>query len=59
MEAGGEELRINEMPSTPFILFGSNIDWNYKTEADENSCRADNGCMMPRGKVNIYCKINF
>ncbi|XP_043475406.1 glucose dehydrogenase [FAD, quinone]-like [Leptopilina heterotoma] len=50
LEAGGEELRINEIPSTNYILQGSSVDWNYRTVPDENSCRADNGCTMPRGK---------
>lgn len=52
LEAGGEELKINEIPSTNYILQGSSVDWNYRTVPDENSCRGDNGCTMPRGKVS-------
>ncbi|XP_051168491.1 glucose dehydrogenase [FAD, quinone]-like [Leptopilina boulardi] len=51
LEAGGEELKINELPSSSFILHGSNVDWTYKTEPEESSCLANNGCPMPRGKV--------
>ncbi|XP_043475333.1 glucose dehydrogenase [FAD, quinone]-like [Leptopilina heterotoma] len=51
LEAGGEELKINELPSAPFILHNSNVDWKYKTEPEKYSCQANNGCLMPRGKV--------
>ncbi|XP_051167026.1 glucose dehydrogenase [FAD, quinone]-like isoform X2 [Leptopilina boulardi] len=51
LEAGGEELKINDLPLAPSILHGSKVDWNYKTESEEYSCQADNGCRIPRGKV--------
>ncbi|XP_043465866.1 glucose dehydrogenase [FAD, quinone]-like [Leptopilina heterotoma] len=51
LEAGEEELELSKIGSSFFLSFGSSINWNYKTEADANSCQASNGCLMPRGKV--------
>ncbi|XP_051167027.1 glucose dehydrogenase [FAD, quinone]-like isoform X3 [Leptopilina boulardi] len=55
LEAGEEELKMNDVPALLYTFFGSSSDWNYKTVPEENSCRADNGCAMSRGKVMGGC----
>ncbi|KAG7204866.1 hypothetical protein KM043_005266 [Ampulex compressa] len=53
LEAGIEEPMIGGVPSFAHLLRGSNIDWRYSTQPQENACRSWEGkrCSWPRGKV--------
>ena len=44
------------------MLPGSNIDWMYRMQPDQHSCRSrmERSCAMPRGKVrNTYFDTTF
>ncbi|OAD62860.1 Glucose dehydrogenase [acceptor] [Eufriesea mexicana] len=53
LEAGIEEPVVAEVPGYFNILRESNIDWAYRTQPEQNSCRSrpGGGCAWPRGKV--------
>lgn len=51
LEEGREEPLITGVPSYAVKLQKSEVDWNYHTEKDENSCLIANGCSWPSGKV--------
>ncbi|XP_043522749.1 glucose dehydrogenase [FAD, quinone]-like isoform X1 [Frieseomelitta varia] len=53
LEAGIEEPEVAEIPSFVSMLAGSNIDWTYRMQPDQHSCRSrkERSCAMPRGKV--------
>lgn len=53
LEAGGEEPEVAEVPALAPTVLGSNIDWNYRTQAQPHSCRSrpEGGCAWARGKV--------
>ncbi|XP_014476759.1 PREDICTED: glucose dehydrogenase [FAD, quinone]-like [Dinoponera quadriceps] len=53
LEAGIEEPLVTNVPAFASMLRTSNIDWMYRTQPEEHSCRArkGGGCPCPRGKV--------
>ncbi|KAF3430486.1 hypothetical protein E2986_07082 [Frieseomelitta varia] len=53
LEAGIEEPEPADVPAFVSILPGSNIDWMYRMQPEQHSCRSrkDGGCAMLRGKV--------
>lgn len=53
LEAGGDPPPLSDIPGLFLGLQGTDIDWGYRTEPDENSCRGstDGRCRWPRGKV--------
>jgi hypothetical protein len=53
LEAGIEEPYVAAVPAFPPLLRESNIDWRYRTQPEELSCRAllNGGCSWARGKV--------
>ncbi|XP_071877037.1 glucose dehydrogenase [FAD, quinone]-like isoform X1 [Bombus fervidus] len=53
LEAGGDGSIIYDIPLLAANLQLTDIDWKYKTEPNENYCRAMEGgrCLWPRGKV--------
>ncbi|XP_018310633.1 glucose dehydrogenase [FAD, quinone] [Mycetomoellerius zeteki] len=53
LEAGGDEPEISDVPLLAGYLQLSQLDWQYKTEAQGDVCLAmENGrCNWPRGKV--------
>lgn len=64
MEAGIEEPKVADVPAFAPTLQGSNIDWMYRTQPEQKSCRSriNGGCSWARGKVsNVYFeeKIKF
>ncbi|KAJ8708400.1 hypothetical protein PYW07_010525 [Mythimna separata] len=53
IEAGPEEPDITSVPAFAPVLGRSNIDWNYRTQPEEMTCRAQRGqtCAWLRGKT--------
>ncbi|XP_073948384.1 glucose dehydrogenase [FAD, quinone]-like isoform X2 [Choristoneura fumiferana] len=53
LEAGGDETEISDVPLLAGYLQHSQLDWAYKTEANEHFCLAmrEGRCNWPRGKV--------
>ncbi|XP_032664005.1 glucose dehydrogenase [FAD, quinone]-like [Odontomachus brunneus] len=53
LEAGIEEPLVADVPAFASILQASNIDWMYRTQPEEHSCRSrrGGGCPWARGKV--------
>ncbi|XP_060830670.1 glucose dehydrogenase [FAD, quinone]-like [Bombus pascuorum] len=53
LEAGGDGSIIYDIPLLAATLQLTEIDWKYKTEPNENYCRAmeEGRCLWPRGKV--------
>ncbi|KAK9308518.1 hypothetical protein QLX08_001510 [Tetragonisca angustula] len=53
LEAGGDATDIYDIPLLAANLQLTNIDWQYKTERNDNYCRGlqDGRCNWPRGKV--------
>ncbi|KOX68393.1 Glucose dehydrogenase [acceptor] [Melipona quadrifasciata] len=53
LEAGIEEPEVADIPALAPILSRSNIDWMYRMQPEQHSCRSrkNGGCAMPRGKV--------
>jgi len=56
IEAGGNEPTGTQVPSMFLNFLGSDIDWGYRTEPEEQACLGENDrrCYWPRGKVFIY-----
>ncbi|KAG7296655.1 hypothetical protein JYU34_020489 [Plutella xylostella] len=57
LEAGPEEPDVTSVPSFAPLLGSSNIDWQYRTQPEELTCRAQRGQTCPwfRGKVMGGC----
>jgi hypothetical protein len=55
IEAGGPEPTGTQVPSMFLNFLGSDIDWAYRTEPEENAClnEVDRRCYWPRGKVPV------
>ncbi|KAG8222746.1 hypothetical protein J437_LFUL008144 [Ladona fulva] len=53
IEAGGDEPTATQVPSMFLNWFGTDIDWNFKTEPQEMACLSnpERRCGWPRGKV--------
>ncbi|XP_047539167.1 glucose dehydrogenase [FAD, quinone]-like [Vanessa atalanta] len=53
LEAGPEEPDITMIPSLALILQQSSIDWDYRTQPDNMTCKGAPGhsCSWPRGKT--------
>ncbi|XP_076054179.1 glucose dehydrogenase [FAD, quinone]-like [Oratosquilla oratoria] len=53
LEAGGDETEISDVPALAGYLQLSKMDWQYKTEPQDQACLAMAGrrCNWPRGKV--------
>ncbi|XP_054275394.1 glucose dehydrogenase [FAD, quinone]-like [Macrosteles quadrilineatus] len=53
VEAGGDPPVTSEIPSLAAFLHDTEVDWQYKTDADEENClgMVGNQCKWPRGKV--------
>ncbi|KAG8222605.1 hypothetical protein J437_LFUL002598, partial [Ladona fulva] len=53
LEAGGDETEISDVPVLAAYLQLSKLDWQYKTEPQDNACLGmkDQRCNWPRGKV--------
>ncbi|XP_068621968.1 glucose dehydrogenase [FAD, quinone]-like isoform X2 [Battus philenor] len=53
LEAGGNPTLGTEIPSLYINNYGTNEDWNYRTEPQKNACLnyKDRKCYWPRGKV--------
>ncbi|XP_072946591.1 glucose dehydrogenase [FAD, quinone]-like isoform X3 [Epargyreus clarus] len=53
LEAGPEEPEVTSVPSFAPVLGRSNIDWLYRTQPEELTCRAQRGqtCAWLRGKT--------
>ncbi|XP_043257465.1 glucose dehydrogenase [FAD, quinone]-like [Colletes gigas] len=53
LEAGIEEPIVADIPAFATMLRASNIDWMYRTQPEEHSCRSRRGrsCGWARGKV--------
>ncbi|XP_012232576.1 glucose dehydrogenase [FAD, quinone]-like [Linepithema humile] len=53
LEAGGDETELSDVPLLAGYLQLSQLDWQYKTEPQDDVCLAmENGrCLWPRGKV--------
>ncbi|XP_022837607.1 glucose dehydrogenase [FAD, quinone]-like isoform X2 [Spodoptera litura] len=53
IEAGPEEPEVTSVPSFAPVLGRSSIDWNYRTQPEEMTCRAQRGqtCAWLRGKT--------
>ena len=43
IEAGPEEPEITSVPALAPVLGRSSIDWNYRTQPEEMTCRAQRG----------------
>lgn len=50
---GGEEPLGSQVPSMFLNFIGSDIDWKYNTEPEQNAClnSPEQRCYWPRGKV--------
>ncbi|XP_046676579.1 glucose dehydrogenase [FAD, quinone]-like [Homalodisca vitripennis] len=57
LEAGGDPSKTSEVPALVQFLQGSDIDWVYKTDPEEENClgMVNNSCSWPRGKVLGGC----
>lgn len=53
VEAGLDEPTGTQVPSMFLNFLGSEIDWSYLTEPEDDACLNENGrkCFWPRGKV--------
>ncbi|XP_012061306.1 PREDICTED: glucose dehydrogenase [FAD, quinone] [Atta cephalotes] len=53
LEAGGDEPEVSDVPLLAGYLQLSQLDWQYKTEAQDDACLAmeNSRCNWPRGKV--------
>jgi hypothetical protein len=53
IEAGGPEPTGTQVPSMFLNFLGSDIDWGYRTEPEEQAClgEVERRCYWPRGKV--------
>ncbi|XP_054276626.1 glucose dehydrogenase [FAD, quinone]-like [Macrosteles quadrilineatus] len=53
VEAGGDPPVTSEVPSLAVFLQDTEVDWQYRTDADEENClgMVGNQCKWPRGKV--------
>ncbi|CAK9805393.1 Glucose dehydrogenase [FAD, quinone] [Anthophora plagiata] len=53
LEAGIEEPLVADIPAFASMLQASNIDWMYRTQPEQHSCRSRRGgsCAWARGKV--------
>ncbi|XP_046972437.1 glucose dehydrogenase [FAD, quinone]-like [Vanessa cardui] len=53
IEAGPEEPDITMIPSLAPLVQQSNIDWNYRGQPEDTSCRGPESrtCVWPRGKT--------
>uniref|UniRef100_A0A0A9ZH27 Glucose dehydrogenase [acceptor] n=1 Tax=Lygus hesperus TaxID=30085 RepID=A0A0A9ZH27_LYGHE len=53
VEAGGNEPTGTQVPSMFLNFLGSSIDWQFKTEPEDQAClnEQDRRCSWPRGKV--------
>ncbi|XP_046737984.1 glucose dehydrogenase [FAD, quinone] [Diprion similis] len=53
LEAGLDEPTGTQIPSFFFNFIGSDIDWKYTTESEDEAClnKDDKKCYWPRGKV--------
>ncbi|XP_046416620.1 glucose dehydrogenase [FAD, quinone] [Neodiprion virginianus] len=53
LEAGLDEPTGTQIPSFFFNFIGSDIDWRYTTESEDEAClnKDDKKCYWPRGKV--------
>ncbi|XP_015592925.1 glucose dehydrogenase [FAD, quinone] [Cephus cinctus] len=53
LEAGLDEPTGTQIPSFFFNFIGSDIDWQYTTESEDEAClnKEDKRCYWPRGKV--------
>ena len=53
LEAGLDEPTGTQIPSFFFNFLGSEIDWQYTTESEDEAClnKEDRKCYWPRGKV--------
>ncbi|KZC09322.1 Glucose dehydrogenase [acceptor] [Dufourea novaeangliae] len=53
LEAGIEEPVVADIPAFASMLQASNIDWMYRTQPEQHSCRSRRGgsCAWARGKV--------
>ncbi|XP_029037746.2 glucose dehydrogenase [FAD, quinone]-like [Osmia bicornis bicornis] len=53
LEAGIEEPLVADVPAFASMLQASNIDWMYRTQPEQHSCRSRRGrsCAWARGKV--------
>lgn len=57
IEAGMDEPTGTQIPSFFFNFLGSDIDWKYSTESEDEACLNKEGrkCYWPRGKVRRFC----
>ncbi|XP_076222072.1 glucose dehydrogenase [FAD, quinone] isoform X2 [Nomia melanderi] len=53
IKAGIEEPEVADIPAFASMLQASNIDWMYRTQPEQHSCRSrrGGGCAWARGKV--------
>jgi choline dehydrogenase-like flavoprotein len=53
IEAGGDPPLASDIPAMFLTLLKSDIDWQFRTEPEKNSCQGlrDKRCNWPRGKV--------
>ncbi|CAG5052990.1 unnamed protein product [Parnassius apollo] len=53
LEAGGNPTLGTEIPSLYMNNYGTDVDWNFRTDSQENACLnyKDQKCYWPRGKV--------
>jgi len=59
LEAGLDEPTGTQIPSFFFNFIGSEIDWQYNTESEDEAClnKEHRKCYWPRGKVcRIKCE---
>ena len=58
LEAGLDEPTGTQIPSFFFNFIGSDIDWQYTTESEDEAClnKEHKKCYWPRGKV---CRIRW
>ena len=55
LEAGLDEPTGTQIPSFFFNFLGSEIDWKYNTESEDEAClnKENRQCYWPRGKVTL------
>ena len=55
IEAGGPEPTGTQVPSMFLNFLGSDIDWGYRTEPEDQAClgEVERRCYWPRGKVSL------
>jgi glucose dehydrogenase (acceptor) len=60
LEAGLDEPTGTQIPSFFFNFLGSDIDWKYHTESEDEAClNSDRKCYWPRGKVSNFSPILY